>query len=160
MPPFAADPPRSIHDAPLHDKAASATCPEDDAEDPPRTGTRTIDGFRKGKAVRVVGEPEAGAELRLEIGGESPAIEPCRIGVLDQPSPRRDGTGNSNSDICARNAGFAFEISDYIGESGERGVIIVARRWAPLFRENAASRVHGNGGDLGTAEVDADANLE
>jgi hypothetical protein len=97
---------------PLSDgDAASDPGAENDAEDVVHPRPRTIDRFRQGKAISVVGQADRAVERGLEITLQRPPDQAGGIGILDHAGARGDSSRHANPDGC-RLADLALDLGD------------------------------------------------
>jgi hypothetical protein len=137
--PLAADAAGTVDERAVEDEPAAATRADDHAEHRARAGARAIDGFREGKAVGIVGEADRPAELRLEIALEWPAIEPCGVGVLHEPTRRRQRSRHADADAAVPPA-VCSSMCTIPATAADRGGVVVARRRYTMLGCRAAAR--------------------
>jgi len=123
-------------------------------------GRRAVDRLGQGKAVGVVGKADRAAERGLDIAAERPAIEPGRIGILDQPGFGDDRPGNADPyrgrTGQGRDADLILERGDEAGNPPDGAVVVAGGRGDSPAGMDSAARVDGRRFDLGAAEIDPD----
>jgi hypothetical protein len=72
-----------------HDARAYARA-EDDTEHNVGPGARAVRGLRQREAIRIVHEPYRSPKVSLEVSAEGLAVQPERVGVLDEACLRND----------------------------------------------------------------------
>jgi hypothetical protein len=154
--PFAGDrvgPPE--HPSADSDAAADAGT-EDHAEHAVEARRGTVDRFRQGEAVGVIGKAYRPAKRSLEISLQRPADQPRGVRVLDQTSCRRNRPGHADP-YGGDGARFALQGEHHRRDRrGRRRVIADRCRQAPPQAHRAAGIDH-RALDLGTAEIHPDA---
>ncbi len=156
VPPFAGNRVGADQQPPADHDAAADPGAENDPEHGAAAGRRSVDRFRQGKAIGVVGKADRAAERGFEIAAERPAVEPGRIGVLHQPGLDDNGPRYAHPDRSAR-ADLALDRRDEADKCGNATVVIADRRGDSPSRPDPALRVDGCRLDLGAAEIDSDA---
>jgi hypothetical protein len=152
MPPFAGNAVGASENAlPDGDAAADASA-ENHAEDHFCPLAGAVDGFRKGKAVGVVGQANIALQQRLQILAQPLADQAGRVGVLDPPVNGRFGAGRPDADAAAL-AKLAFRRFDQLADRPQRTVVIALRcRTAPP-QQDPARAVERDQFNLAAAKV-------
>ena len=108
MTPFACNRIRSAEQLPIHHYTPARTRAHYHTENHRRTSCRAISGFRQGKTVSVIVKPDRAGKQRLEILVHRAAIEPDRVGILDEAGSCIDGPWHADTD-AATLTGLCFE---------------------------------------------------
>ena len=134
--PFAGDRLRAGERPAVDHHAAAHAGAQDDAEYDAAAGRCAVARLGDGKAIGVVGQPHLAAQPALEVGPQRPAVQPRRVGVLDQAGGGRDRAGMGDADRAAR-AGLAFEAGD---EVDDRLDVLFIGTWPASARAGARAR--------------------
>src|SRR5699024_5596840 len=114
-----------------------------------------IHGFRNSEAVGVVRHSHLSPESRREVEVQAAADQPCRIGVLDQPSGGRQRAGYADADRSRRPGAF-LQHEYQMAYRRERGFVVARGRLDAQARPLASVVVQRDPLYLGPAEVNAD----
>jgi hypothetical protein len=144
----------TVENPPSHRDPAAHTGAEYDAEDDLRPLSRPVDRLAQGEAVGVVGHPDRASEPRLDVCLERTAVEPDRVGVLDQTGGAGDDPGDADAHRAGP-AGLPLQLGDQAGD-GVEGAVVVAGGGKPAAGSDDVLGGESDGFDLGPAEVDAD----
>ena len=86
------------HHATVHHKPAANARAEDHAEHYGQARRRAVGGFRQREAIGIVREPHRTAEPRGQILRQRTAVQPCRVGVLDEARGGRNHARHADPD--------------------------------------------------------------
>src|SRR5262249_36318941 len=98
VPPFSGNGMRPASYLTVEDKPAAEAGPGDDAEDQRKAVAGPADGLGQGQAIGIIGKFYRPLQGIAQIPLEWLAVEPGRVGVVDQPRRRRDGAGDGHAD--------------------------------------------------------------
>lgn len=155
MPPFACNCVRTPEEATIDDDAPAHPRTQDGTEDTAGTGGRAVDRFRKGEAVRIILDPDVGAEQGRQIAREGAAIEPRAVGILDETGRRGNRARNPDADPGIDVRGLA-RLTTEASDGLEGRLVLVTRRRDPATGQKVAGGIEDGGFDLRAAEINAE----
>lgn len=138
-----------------NDHTATNPGPEYDREYRAISGSGTVCGVRKGKAIRIIGEADRPAERRFEISVQWSTIEPGRIRILNQPARRRDRPRHADTDR-RRAADLVFDRRHDSSDRLDRASVLAGGSGDPVSDAHDALAVDRGALDFAAAEIDSD----
>ena len=152
--PFAADGIGTGQQPAVHDDATADAGTENNSEYDRRAPPGSIDGFRQGKAIGVVGQSYLAVEQRLQIALQGLTVESPGVGIAQQADSRKRA-GCTDANTCGR-LQLTFDRMHQIDHRAQRGAVIVLRRRDAAANQLSSCRIHGKDFDFRAAEIDAD----
>ena len=156
--PFSADVARPVDEPAVEHQSAAAARAQDHAEHRSGTGRCAIDRLRQGKAVGIIGQADRAAQMGFDIARERLAVEPRGIGVLHQAARGRYRARHADADAAAR-AGLCSSLAHHVADGAQRRCVVVPRRRDAMLGHDCAIGSERHAGNLGAAQVDAEAHL-
>jgi hypothetical protein len=130
--------------------AAAAAGTHDHAEDNMEVAGGAVGGLADSEAVGIIGAADRAREGVREVALQRAAVEPERVGILDQACGRDNGARDADADRAGL-AGGGFNLGNKPGDGAEGAIVIAARCRDANPREFLALRVERDGFYLGAA---------